>query len=122
MRADFGKRAERSRVALDGDHLLGALREQRTRETAGTRSYFDHDDAYERPSSAGDPPSEVEVEEEVLPERLAGVQSMRGDHVPQRRQAVRGKAHRVNRSASLSAAMSLAGLASPFPAMSNAVP
>jgi len=61
-------------------------------------------------------------EEEVLTQRLAGVEPVRRDHVAERRQAVRGEAHRVNRSASLSAAMRLAGLASPFPAMSNAVP
>ena len=56
------------------------------------------------------------------PERLAGVKPVRRDHVAERRQPVRGEAHRVSRSASLSAAMRLAGLASPFPAMSNAVP
>ena len=39
-----------------------------------------------------------------------------------RRQSVRGEGHRVNRSASLTAAMRLAGLARPFPAISKAVP
>ena len=65
---------------------------------------------------------EIEIEEEVLPERLASVKPVRRDHFAQARQAVRGEAHGVSRSASLSAAIRLAGLATPFPAMSNAVP
>ena len=122
MRGDLGERAERAGVALDGDHLLGALRQKRARQAAGTGPDLDHGDACERPGGAGDLSGQVEVEEEVLPERLAGFEPVRRDHFAQARQAVRGEAHRVNRSASLSAAMRLAGLATPFPAMSNAVP
>ena len=122
MRGDLGKRAERTGVALDGDHLLGALRQKRAREPARAWPDLDHRDAGERPGGAGDLPGEIEIEEEILAKRLAGFKPMRRNHVAQARQAVRGEAHRVNRSASLSAAMRLAGLATPFPAMSNAVP
>jgi hypothetical protein len=109
-------------VAFDGDHLLGALQQERAGEAARSGADLDHGDTGKRSRGAGDLSGEVEVEEEVLAQRLAGVKPVRRDHVAERRQAVRGEAHRVNRSASLSAAMRLAGLASPFPAMSNAVP
>ena len=75
MRGDLGERAERAGVALDGDHLLGALRQKRAREAAGAGPDLDHGDACERPRGAGDLSGQVEVEEEVLAERLAGVQA-----------------------------------------------
>ena len=115
MRGDFGERAERASVALDRDHLRRAFREQRAGEAAGTGTDLDDGDARERPGRAGDLSGQVEVEEEVLAERLAGVKPVRRDDVAQRRQAVGGEAHRVNRSASLTAAMRLAGLAMPLP-------
>ena len=122
MRGDLGERAERAGVALDGDHLLGSLRQKRAREAPRAGPDLDHGDARERPRGASDLSGQVEIEEEVLAQRLAGVKPVRRDHVAERRQPVRGEAHRVSRSASLSAAMRLAGFATPFPAMSNAVP
>ena len=102
--------------------FCGAFREQRAGEAAGSGADLDDGDACERPRGAGDFAGEVEVEQEILAQRLAGLKPMRRDHVAEARQAVGREAHRVSRSASLSAAIRLAGLATPFPAMSNAVP
>ncbi len=80
-------------------------------------------DAVERTGGAGDAAGEVEVEEEILAERLLRRESMRGDDVAQRRQPVGGRALTpASRAARLSAAIRLAGSAMPRPAMSNAVP
>ncbi len=122
VRAYFGQRAERARITLDRDHLPRPLREKRARQPAGAGSDLDHGDAFERPGRPGDSAGQVEIEQEVLTERLAGLKPVRGRHLAQRRQSVHGEAHWVNRSASFSAAMRLAGLAKPRPAMSNAVP
>ena len=91
MRGDLGERAERAGVALDRDHLARALREQRAGEAARTGADFDHRDALERAASAGDLPGQVEVEQEVLAERLARLEPVRRDHFAQARQAVRGQ-------------------------------
>ncbi len=120
--ADFGQRGQGPRVALDRDHLFRALRQQRAGERARSGADFDHHDAVERTCGAGDLARQIEIEQEVLAERLAGAESVRRDDVAQRRQPVCGDAHRVSRSASLSAAIRLDGLARPRPAMSNAVP
>ena len=77
MRADLGERAERARVALDGDHLPRPLRQKRARQAAGAGSDLDHGDACERPGGAGDLSGQVEIEQEVLAERLAGVKPVR---------------------------------------------
>ena len=122
MRSDLGERAKRARVALDRDHFACALKHERARKAAGAGSDLDDDDARERPRGAGDFAGQVEVEQEVLAERLARVEPVRRDHVAQAGQSVRGEDHRVNRSASFTAAMRLAGLARPFPAISKAVP
>ena len=88
----------------------------------GTGADLDDGDAFERARRAGDLGRQVEVEQEILAERLAGVEAMARDDFPQRRQSVGGERHRVSRSASLMAAIRLAGLATPLPAMSKAVP
>src|SRR5580693_10730815 len=107
MRGDLGERAERAGVAFDGDHLLGTLGQERAGEAARTRADLDHGDTGKGSCGASDLSGEVEVEEEVLAQRLAGVKPVRRDDVAERRQPVRGEAHRVSRSASLSAAMRL---------------
>ena len=88
----------------------------------GTGADLDDDTACERTGRPRDLGGEVEVEQEILAERLARVETMARNHFAQRRQPVGGERHRVNRSASLSAAIRLAGLATPRPAMSKAVP
>ena len=99
-----------------------ALREQRPRQAAGAGADLDHGDASSGPRGAGDAAGQVEVEEEVLAERLLRREAVRGDDFAQRRQAVGGEAHGARRAASFSAAIRLVGLATPLPAMSNAVP
>ena len=81
MHGDLGKRTERTTVALDGDHLLGALRQKRARKSPRAGPDLDHDDPCERPRGAGDLAGQVEIEEEVLAQRLAGAQPVRRDHV-----------------------------------------
>ena len=122
MRGDFGQRGEAAFVALDRDHLSRAVGEQRARQAAGAGADLDHGDALQRAARAGDAAGQVEVEEEVLAERFLRGEAVRGDDFAQRRQAVGGEAHGARRAASFSAAIRLAGLATPLPAMSNAVP
>ena len=122
MRGDLGERAKAALVALDRDDLFRAMGEQRAREAAGSGADFDDDDPVERAGGARDAPGEVQVEEKILAERLLGLEPVRGDDLAQRRQSVGGEAHGVRRAASRSASIRLAGLASPLPAMSNAVP
>ena len=78
--------------------------------------------AFERAGGARDAAGQIEVEEKILAERLLGLRAVRGDDFAQRRQAVRGEAHGARRAASRNASIRLVGLASPLPAMSNAVP
>ena len=89
-------------------------------------------DSCERAGRARDARREIEVEQEVLAERLARRQLVAPDHLAQRRQVV-DRAHRgataapvvcgaANRAARRSAAIRLVGSARPVPAMSNAVP
>ena len=96
--------------------------EERARQAARPGADFDDDDAFQRAGGARDAAGQVEVEEEILAERLFRVEAVRGDDLAQRRQAVRGEAHGARRAASRSAAIRLVGLASPLPAMSKAVP
>ena len=70
MRGDFGERGEAALVALDRDHLARALREQRARQAAGAGADLDDGDAVERPGGARDAAGQVEIEQEILAERL----------------------------------------------------
>ena len=102
--------------------LLGALRQKRAREPARAGADLDHGDARERARGAGDLPGEVEVEEEVLAERLAGVKPMRRDHFAQ---AAAGRPRRGSSRQSvgeLKRRDKARRIGEPFPAMSNAVP
>ena len=126
---DFPKRLDAAFVALDRDHALCSVRKQRSRETARTRSHFDDGNALERSRRARDPAGEIEIEQEVLAERLARRQAVPADHLAQRREfvdlahfAVAGTFACASRCARLSAASRLDGFALPVPARSNAVP
>ena len=119
---DLRERGQASLVALDRDHLSRALREQRARQASRPGSDFDDDDAGQRSRGARDPTRQIEVEQEILSQRLPGVQAVRGDDLAQRREAVVGQRHPESRAASRVAAIRLDGLASPLPAMSKAVP
>ena len=91
----------------------------------GPGADLDDRGVFERARRARDPRREIEVEQEILPERFAGRQSVLADDVAKRRQIV-DRAHAgcvaAMRAASRNAAIRLDGLALPVPAMSKAVP
>ena len=119
------QRRQRALVALHRDHALCAEGQQRARQSARAGPDLDHGGIFQRSGRTRDPRGEVEVEQEVLTERFARRQSVFADDVAQRRQVV-DRAHlgfaAAMRAASLSAAIRLAGLALPEPAISKAVP
>ena len=85
---DLGERRQAAPVALDCDDALGAAGEQGAGQAAGTGADLDHGDAFQRSAGAGDAGGQIEVQEEVLAERLDGAETMLGDDVAQRRQIV----------------------------------
>ena len=72
VRGDLGQRRDRALVALDRDHVRGAFGEQRARQPAGSGADLEHRDAFERAGGARDAAGEIEIEQEILAERLAG--------------------------------------------------
>src|SRR5262249_13160814 len=108
-----------------------ALQQQGAREAARARPDLDDGALVERLGSARDAPRQVEVEQEVLAEPLAGIEAVTGDGLAQRRQRRHARSHlihaqvlrrRAMSSAMAIAAIRLAGSARPVPAMSRAVP
>ena len=89
-RGDLLQRGDRALVALDCDHAACAGDEERTGEPARAGADLDHLHAFERPGSARDPRGEVEIEKEILPERLLGAKTMPADHLAQRRKVIDG--------------------------------
>ena len=122
MRGDLGQRRQAALVAFDRDHRRRAVGEQRSRQPAGAGADLDDGGALQRSGGARDTAGQVEVEEEILAKRLLRREAVRRDHLAQRRQPVGGEAHGASRAARLSAAIRLAGLATPRPAMSKATP
>src|SRR5690606_37839867 len=126
MRGNLGKRVEAAFVTLHGDHAPRAVRKQRARQPAGAGADFENGRSGQVSRRPGNLRRDVEVEQEVLPERLLGAKLVTFDHVAQRRQPV--ETHEAcalalaMRRASLSAASRLSGRATPLPAMSKAVP
>src|ERR1700751_2834539 len=110
---------------LDRDDAFGAECEQRACQSARTRADLDDGGVVEWRCRARDARGEIEVEEKVLAERFAGRQSVLANDLAKRREVV-DRAHQLfasaMRLARLKAAIRLAGLALPLPAMSNAVP
>src|SRR3954451_12320557 len=110
---------------FDGDHSPRAKRQQRARQTAGTGANLDDGGIFERARRARDPRGKIEVQKEVLTERFASRQRVLANDIAERRKVVDG-AHcgfvAVIRAARRNAAIRLAGLARPVPAMSKAVP
>ena len=106
---------------------MRAFGKKRAGQAAGAGPDLDHGDAGKRSRGAGDARRQVEVEQEVLAEALAGAKLVAGDDLAQRRQVVERTRHpassfRLNSAARRSEAARLAGSALPVPAMSNAVP
>ena len=119
---DFLQRGKAALVALDRDDMLCAIEKQRACQAAGTGADLDDGRAGQVAGSARHLGGDVEVEQEVLAERLLGAQFVPCDHVAQRRQSVDAHVRRLIRSAMSIAASRLSGRAMPLPAMSNAVP
>ena len=119
-------------VALDCDDASGAERQQRAGQSPRPGADFEHGHAGKRPGRARDARRQVEIKEEVLPERFLGDEPVAANDFAQRRQSVWRGRHRApsgagafaaaSRAASRSAAMRLVGSARPVPAMSKAVP
>src|SRR5690242_17506003 len=127
MPDNLAERGDRSLIALDRDNARSALRQQRAREPAWPGTDLQHRDAVERTCGARDPTGEIEVEQEVLSEGLAGGKAVPANNLAQRRQRVDHVAGAIapaptRRAASLSAATRLVGSARPVPAISKAVP
>ena len=127
VRGDLAERRDRPLVALHRNDARRAFGEQRPCEASGAGADFQHCDAVERSGGARDAAGQVEVEQEVLAERLAGGKAVPANDLAQRRQSIDHFAGAsapapTRRAASLSAAIRLAGLARPVPAMSKAVP
>src|SRR5262249_14444984 len=122
---DHFQGGNRAPVMLDGDDVRSTQRKQRAGQPARTRADLDDGRAFQRSRRARDAGGEVEIEQEILTERFARRQRMLANDLAQRRQVV-DRAHAAcaaaMRSANRNAAMRLAGLARPLPAMSNAVP
>ena len=79
MRGDLLERGEATFVAFDRDDFLRALGEQRAGQAAGAGADFDDDDACKRAGGARDPSGQIEIEQEILAERLARIEAVRGD-------------------------------------------
>src|SRR5262249_25122977 len=120
-------------VALDGYRPLASFQEQRAREAAGTGPYLHHRAARQRCRRPGDAARDVEVEDEMLAERLSRGQLQAPHNLTQWREAVGTLAHALldardlarwcaNLAASCRAAMKLVGRALPVPARAKAVP
>ena len=120
-------------VDLDSDDMAGAFEEQRPGEAAGAGADLDHQPLVERGGAASDAACEIEIEQEMLAQALAGIETVGGNDFAQRRQPVdpvhgagRCVAQRWRRRAMSSAirrlAIRLVGSARPVPTMSRAVP
>ena len=73
------------RVTLDGNDFARASRQQCAGEPAGAGTDFDDRDAIQPTGGAGDARSQVEIEQEVLPELLLRLQPVGGDDFAKRR-------------------------------------
>ena len=74
-------------IALDRDHPRRPFRQQRARQTAGTGSDFNDGDA-SAARGACDAPGQIEIEKEILAERLLRGETVLADDLTQRRQIV----------------------------------
>jgi hypothetical protein len=130
VRGDLGKRRDRSGIAFDRNHAMGAKREQSPRQSARAGTDLDDRDALQRAGGARDPRGKVEIEKKILAERFPGCEIVPADDFAKRRQIVdhakAGEAARVCgvaiRAASRSASIKLVGFARPVPATAKAVP
>src|SRR5687768_15568612 len=121
---ELGEDREAAAVALDGDDV-GPSVEQRPGQPAGTRPDLIDRLSLERPRNRGDPRQQLTVEDEILPERLAGLETVPSDDVTKRLQRALhsvGDRWTPHWAARRMAAAMARGSAWSWPAISNAVP
>ena len=116
-------------IDFDRHDAGGAFEQQGARQPAGTGTDLDHQALIERRGSPRDAPRQVEIEQEMLAEPLARIETVRRDDLAQGRQsgkAVHGRdqvrRRRAMSSAMRSPAIRLVGSARPVPTISSAVP
>ena len=72
MRGDLGERGEARSSRSTAMTRRAPSAQQRTGQPAGARADLDDGHAVERPGGAGDARRQVEIEQEILAERLLG--------------------------------------------------
>ena len=87
-RPDLGQRGQAARVLFDRQHLARPLGQQAPGQPAGAGADLEHVAARQLAGQPRDLGGKVEVEQEVLPQRLFCHQPVIGDHLAQRRQVV----------------------------------
>ena len=126
MVGNLGECGKAAVVAFNGDDPLGAIHEQRPGQAARTRPDLDHRRLGKIAGRSCHLAGEVQVEQEILPERLLRLEPVALDDLAKRGKSVEAHFGRASLSAScrasLSAAIRLSGRATPFPAMLKAVP
>ena len=143
VRGNFRERGDSAIIPLNRDHPARACGEQRAGKPTRSGPYFDHLHAVERARSTGDARRQVKIEKKILAEGFLGSEPVAPDHLAQRRKVIDGTHQDIyaclrglqtssasgrdwwrdeSVAASCSAAIRLAGLARPVPAMSKAVP
>jgi hypothetical protein len=95
MRSYLGQDWQAAGIALHRDDARGALGQQGPREPTRARTDLEHGEALERARRPGDLGGQVEVEQEILSERLFRRQPVRGNDIAQRWKAVGGGGHQT---------------------------
>jgi hypothetical protein len=122
--AEFLQRRDAAPVALHCGHA-GAAFEQRPGQAAGTGADLEHLGAVQLARHLGDAGQQLVVEQEILPQRLAGAETVFADDFPERRKAGHAAASALRwaaLAAILIAAIIAPGFAWSVPAMPKAVP
>ena len=91
---DLGQRRQAAGVLLHRQNPARPLGQQPAGKPAGPGAHLEHVAGGKIARLAGDLGGEVEVEQEVLPQRLARREPVRRDHLAQRRQPVYGRHRR----------------------------
>ncbi len=81
MRGDVVQRRDRAIIALDRDHARGAERQQRAGEAAGTGTDLEHRGIGKRRCGARNAFGEIEVEQEILAERLLRLKTVAANDI-----------------------------------------
>jgi len=90
MRGDFGQRGQAARIPLHRHHAPRPPGQQRPGQAAGTGADLQHVVAGQVAGGAGDPGGQVQVEQEVLPQRPRRGEIVGAHHLGEGGQAVDG--------------------------------